>query len=92
DEVWNNFTATVMEEELKKRLTEAYRDKLLPYFREQVTTSLDCANAGTLATRIAATNQRMLALREEDTDELEDRLRQTDDPRAILALLNADVQ
>ncbi|MEO0734152.1 MAG: hypothetical protein AAFZ52_15055, partial [Bacteroidota bacterium] len=92
DEVWNNFTATVMEEELKKHLTEAYREQLIPYFLEQVTASLGCESAGALAGRIAQTNERMLFLRDADTDELENRIRTIEDPQAILNLINAGVQ
>ena len=88
DEVWNNITATVMEETVKRRLYEAYADDLLPYFRAEVSGGeLDCARAGALGAQLRSLDRRMRALRETDTERLEKRLKRVDNPRRLLALL-----
>ncbi len=89
DEVWNNFTATVMEEVVKKRLYRAYDERLVPYYLEQVRTGLSCDNAATLGAKLESLHVRMLELRAEETDELESRLRRVDAPDRILELLTA---
>lgn len=92
DEIWNNFTATVMEEKVKKHLLNAYQEYLIPYFQEQVEVNLNCKSAHQLNTQIKATYQRMLELREEETSDLEDQLKREDDPRKIMNLLHTSLQ
>ena len=89
DEVWNNMIATVMEERVKKRLTHAYEDVLVPYYLDRVRGELGCGTAGAVAAGLDELHARMLALRDDDTAALEERLRNTDEPRAVLALLTA---
>lgn len=91
DEIWNNFTATVMEDKVKKHLLNAYQEYLIPYFQEQVKTSLNCSNAHQLNTQIKATYHRMLELREKETSDLENQLKRADDPQEIIALLNVSL-
>jgi hypothetical protein len=92
DQVWNNFTATVMEERVKRRLTEAYSERLLPYLTGRISPTLDCAEVARLNRQINGLHARMITLRTEDTEELEDQLRDTEDPRAILDLLRLPLQ
>lgn len=89
DEVWNNIIATVMEERVKKRLTRAYEDLLVPYYLDRVRDELTCESAGAIATGLDGLHARLLRLRDEDTADLEERLRDVDDPRAALSLLHA---
>ena len=89
NEVWNNFTATVMEEIVQKRVYRAYEEDLIPYYRKRVADGLGCANAATLTAELQSLHRRVLALRGQDTDELESRLRREDDPLRILELLTA---
>ena len=90
DEVWNNFTATVMEERMQRRVIDAY-EEVLPYLRQQVD-GLDCNRAGSLNAQFNLLHERMRELRGTDTDELEDRLKRTDDPRQLLSLLGVTPQ
>ncbi|MGB3799584.1 MAG: hypothetical protein WA952_07180, partial [Lewinella sp.] len=85
----NNFTATVMEELVKKRLYRAYDERLIPYYLNRVRTQLSCENAATLSAGLESLHLRMLELRMEETDELESRLRRIDTPGRILDLLTA---
>ena len=89
NEVWNNFTATVMEEIVQKRVYRAYEEDLLPHYRTRIADGLSCANAAALTAELQALHRRVLALRGQDTDELESRLRREDDPVRILELFTA---
>jgi len=88
DAVWNPFTATIMDETVKKRITSAYRNVLLPHFLEKVESDLSCDNGEELHLLFSETYQRMLELRDEDTSKLERKLRKERNPRVVLQLFN----
>ncbi len=88
DAVWNPFTTTIMNERVKKRITGTYTKVVVPYFLEQIATALDCENAKTYSSSLERLHLRMLALREEETRKLERKLKKTQDPIAVLRLLN----
>jgi len=87
DRIWNPFMATLMNEEVKKRITTAYRKVLVPYFLEEVQVNLNCNNAYELGELMERTYQQMLLLRKEETSKLERKLKRTSDPKAVLDLL-----
>ena len=87
DEVWNNFTLTVMEERVKRRIPEAYVEKLAPYFRDRIRAGVGCGEAGELVAVMDAAYARVLALREADTEELESDLKRAITADDVLALL-----
>ncbi len=86
DRVWNPFMATLMDEEVKKRITSAYRKVLVPYFLEQINSDIACEEVGQLNSLITATYQRMLELRLENTSKLERKLRKTNKASIVLEL------
>lgn len=88
DAIWNPFMATVMDEEVKKRITTAYSKILIPYFIEGVSDTLSCENAAVWNNQIVHTNNRMRELRDEDTRKLERKLRREKNPEEILKLLH----
>ena len=88
DEVWNNIIATVMTERVKKRITEAYTERLVPYYLTQVREGLSCDNAAGIAVGLTAVYERVMDLRDADTEALEDELRGVRDPRQLLTLLS----
>ncbi|MEO9892521.1 hypothetical protein [Aurantibacter sp.] len=88
DQVWNPFMANLMTEEIKKRITAAYRKVLEPYLLNEVSTNLNCTNAGTLLNLYKATHERMMTLRDEDTHKLERKLKREQDPKMVLELMN----
>ena len=88
DDVWNPFTSTVMSEEVKKRITTAYREILLPYLFSELNQSLSCNNASYLMALLEKIHQRMLGLRTEDTSRLERKLKRERDPLVIMRLLD----
>ncbi|MEQ8926134.1 MAG: hypothetical protein RLO81_10000 [Fulvivirga sp.] len=88
DEVWNPFTATLMEEEVKKHIISAYFNKLLPYVFDIVATKLNCNNATDIKELLSRLYDRMLQLRDEETKRLERKLKKENDPLEILALFS----
>ena len=87
DRIWNPFMANLMNEEVKKRITTAYRRVIVPYFLNETQENLDCKNAYELGGLIAKTHEQMLRLRKEETGKLERKLKRTTDPKLVLDLL-----
>ena len=88
DAVWNPFIATIMNEEVKKRITTAYDKVLLPYLLEQTTSQLNCGNAQYLRNSMDEAYRRILELRDENTSKLERKLRKEQDPEVVLQLFD----
>ncbi|RDY61939.1 hypothetical protein DX873_07290 [Flagellimonas nanhaiensis] len=88
DDVWNPFMATVMSEEVKKRISNSYRSVLVPYLLEEIKSSLSCDNVTKLKALLNSSYQRMLEMREENTSKLERKLRKEQDPEMIIQLFN----
>ncbi len=86
DRIWNPFMATLMDEEVKKRITSAYRKVLVPYFLAKISPGLECDEVEPLNALMQDTYQRMLELRLENTAKLERKLRRTTDPETVLEL------
>ncbi|PKA96382.1 hypothetical protein B0O79_0017 [Flavobacteriaceae bacterium MAR_2009_75] len=87
DSVWNPFMATVMEEDVKKRVTTAYSEILIPYFLKS-TNEVSCEQAKKMADQIEHTNKRMVELREVDTKKLERKLRREKNAEEVMKLLH----
>ncbi len=90
DAVWNPFMAVIMTEEVKKRITAAYRKYVIPHLLNRVETGLQCENAGELNELFKNVYQRMLEMRDEDTSRLERKLKREQDPVEILDLFNVE--
>jgi hypothetical protein len=88
DAVWNPFTATIMDEMVKKRITSAYKNVALPYALGKVEKDLNCDNAEELKILFKDLHLRMLELRDEDTSKLERKLRKERNPEVVLQLFN----
>ena len=86
DRIWNPFMATLMDEDVKKRITGAYRKVLIPSYLDSIDTELTCKEASELNHLMKSTHQRMLELREENTSKLERKLRKKTDPKVVLKL------
>ena len=88
DDVWNPFMATIMSEEVKKRITTSYKNVLVPYLLEEIKSGLGCDNVAELKALLNNSYQRMLEMREENTSKLERKLRREQDPEMIIQLFN----
>ncbi|WP_400072433.1 hypothetical protein [Zobellia russellii] len=87
DAIWNPFMATVMQEGVKKRITSAYNEILIPHFLEEATAA-NCEKVKPLTEQITHTNKRMVKLREGDTKKLERKLRKEKNPQEVMKLLH----
>lgn len=89
DRIWNPFTATLMDEAIKKRITSSYINVLEPYFLGELqAANLSCKKINMLHSNITDSYTKIISLKEEDTDKLERRLRRENDPVTVLELLN----
>ncbi|RKR13049.1 hypothetical protein CLV91_1763 [Maribacter vaceletii] len=88
DKIWNPFTATLMDEVIKKQITNAYEKVVIPHFLEQVISNLDCKQAEEINTQIKATYIDVLALRNKDTHKLERKLKKEQNPKTIMELFH----
>ena len=86
DQIWNPFTATIMDESVKKRITGAYNDVLLSFILEQIQTNPGCESADEWNRILLEAYEKVLELREEDTAKLERKLRRERDPQKVLEL------
>ncbi len=86
--VWNPFTATTMDEVIKKRILSAYENVLLPYFFSSFEQDFNCNDANNWLNIVNATNQRMLTIKDEDTRKIERKLKKETNPKVILDYLN----
>lgn len=87
DAIWNPFTATIMDEDVKKRITSAYKNIIVPYLLKQIAAPLDCEEVTNISNVLSKVQSRLLELREEPTKKLERKLRKEQDPETILELL-----
>ncbi len=86
DEVWNPFTATVMEEQVKRRILEAYQNVLLPDFLARIDEGIACEDIDTFIFQVASTHKRLFEMIGEDTRRLERKLKRETNPKTILRL------
>ena len=90
DKIFNPFTSTLMDGKIKKRITEAYYEKAMPYLLKQVAQLNSCDDIDALTAAFDSLHQRLAALRDEETYRLERRLRKADDPVEVLRLFQVD--
>lgn len=83
DQVWNPFTATLMDETVKKRITSAYTEVLVPETLRRIDAEITCGYAADAHNFLKSAFRRILELREEDTSRLERRLRREEDPAVV---------
>ncbi len=88
DRIWNPFMATLMDEDIKKRITSAYSKTLEPYFLNEIDQHLSCDTTKELNSTINATYTKILELKDQDTKKLERKLKRQKDPITILEMLN----
>ncbi len=88
DRIWNPFMATLMDEDIKKRITSAYSKSLEPYFLNEIDQHLSCDTTKELNSTINATYAKILELKDQDTKKLERKLKRQKDPITILEMLN----
>ncbi len=90
DAIWNPFMATIMNEEVKKRITTAYQKILVPHILNSIKKDLGCDNVDKMVLLLNNAHLRMLEMRDEDTSRLERKLKREQDPLVIIQLFNLE--
>jgi hypothetical protein len=89
--VWNPFTFTDMDEIVKERVYDAYKDVLLPFLITDFENSLACENVEQKMKNFDLLYIKMRELREQDTKDLERSLRRVSNPQSILVLFELNL-
>ncbi len=92
DAVWNPFTATIMNELIKKKLIAAYENVLIPFFLKKIEEGLPCEKTEHWINLVNTTYDRMVTLRDKDTRKLERKLKKEENPQLILEYLKIESQ
>ncbi len=88
DRVWNPFTATLMDDVVKKRIINAYLNILQPFVLDQITAEMNCLQVKEVESLLENIHNRVAELRDEDTSKLERKLKRERNPEVILELFN----
>jgi len=91
NQVWNPFTITVMDEQIKPRILAAYQQVLMPYLYDRIIDGFQCDETSELFFLFESINSRMLELVHEETGKLERKLRRADQPDEVLDLFKIDI-
>ncbi|MCC4212044.1 hypothetical protein [Leeuwenhoekiella parthenopeia] len=87
EEVYVIFTATTMEEQVKKHIINSYDEQILPELLKQLREGLPCTGIQAWMTTYRNIQDRLFKLRNEDTGRLERKLKREDNPQEVLRLL-----
>ena len=90
DAFWNPFTATIMDEAVKKRILAAYKNQIVPFILSSVSKPIECDDVTRMNHLIDNVHLRLTELREQPTKKLERKLRKEQDPEVILQLLGME--
>lgn len=88
---WNPFTFTDMDEIVKERVYNAYRNSLLDYVLDNMFGTGECGLLDGKLDNFSKIYRRMIELREQDTKETERLLRRVSSPKQIAEILQIDL-
>ncbi len=91
EEVWNPFTATIMEDQVKKQIIQAYDRLLIPAILTRIQTEINCANTQQFHALLDGLYERMQQLRIQNTSKLERKLKTVDDPKEAMELFEISI-
>lgn len=81
-----------MEERVKERLYNAYEKSVLPYLLKSLQDNFNCDALEDKTDNLEALYQKMIELRERDTQSIERRLRRVKDAEEVLSILEIDIK
>ena len=90
--VWNPFTFTDMEEVVKERVFNAYKNILIPYLLDDLEKNITCEKLKGRLNNFILVYNKMKELRNQDTKELERSLRRVSDPKKIIELFALNLE
>lgn len=82
--VWNPFTFTDMDEIVKERVFNSYNKIIIPYLLNELDESMSCDKIGERMMNFKILFKRMNTLRNQDTQDLESRLKRLTDIKDVL--------
>lgn len=91
-EVWNPFTVTTMTEITKQTIYDAYNLNILPHYYNEIGNNLSCDNVEKITNSMNKLHLKMFSFREEDTDEIEKKLKNTSNIKKILTIFNISTE
>ncbi len=86
EEVWNPFTSTIMNDQIKESITQAYGEFIVPSILERIQEELSCSNTQEFSLLLDAAYEKTQQLRTENTSKLERKLRNEEDPKVVMEL------
>ncbi|NBC24421.1 MAG: hypothetical protein GVX78_02260 [Bacteroidetes bacterium] len=89
--VLNPYTMTDMDERRKKIIFERFMDLVFPFVLEDLGQNVNCENVDKKLENLSIVRKKLLQLRDQETDELEDALRDETDALSIINLLELDL-
>ena len=90
--VLNPYTMTDMDERQKRIIFDRFVQILFPYVLEDVSQHLNCENVELKMGNFQILKEKLLQLRDEETDELEDKMQEETNPKKLFDLLDLDLQ
>lgn len=86
EQVWNPFTATIMDDQVKERVAEAYSKILVPFILGNIEKELECNNIQEYHKVLDLLYDRMKQLRTQNTSKLERKLKNESNPETVMKL------
>lgn len=89
--VLNPYTMTDMDERRKKIIFDRFMEVIFPFVLDDLEQYVNCENVESKLENFSIVKKKLLRLRDEDTEELEDAMRKETDARRIIDLLEMDL-
>lgn len=88
--VWNPFTFTDMDEIVKERVYNAYKNILFEHLLAEIEKSISCESIVNKANNFSVLYNKMLDLRDRDTQEIEKKLKRTTNVNTIIEVFEIE--
>jgi hypothetical protein len=90
--VLNPYTMTDMDERQKRIIFDRFTQILFPHLLEDVVQYLNCNNVESKMGNFQILKEKLLDLRDQETDELEDKMQEETNPKRLFDLLDLELQ
>ncbi len=89
--VLNPYTMTDMDERRKKIIFEQFMNVVFPFVLDDLEQNINCENVDKKLENLSTVRKKLLQLRDQDTEDLEDAMRRETDARSIIDLLEMNL-
>lgn len=87
---WNPYTFTYMDERVNENVYEAFETEVFPFVWDELSNNISCEDIGEKSKNFEILYRKMIALRDEDTKQIDRQLRRSNTLEEILTTLNLD--